>query len=462
MDKKQKLLIEYILADRSVFAKSYRILKPSYFEPPFNVVVEVMLKYFGDHKKPPSVDVIEAETDVKLVERTLDQADISYTLEEIETHCRNKALEEAVLHSADLINEGSTSQIMEVMRQAMTVRLDRNIGMGLFDHAESRILDEEENGQTFSSGLESVDTIIGRMRQPDFGMVYAVSSGGKSLMLGNMSIALSEQELDVVIVTLELKEALYAKRLDAMITGYDINDQWKNANRIEEYYRNKCGGRGNITIKKMVAGSTANDIDAYLLDYSLEKGHYPDVLIVDYLGLMGVDNVRSTNKFDIDHEKSIGLIRMGEMYNMTVISAGQINRDGYDVVKVTAQHCAGGISVINNSDWAIALVANEEDIDNDQVQVQALKIRHTQRQTGSKVLYRNPRTLKFSDNPHTEKNNKISSNVVDRFKKTDENTQVAKGKGNKNKAIEQRSEPKKTSTSTKKRIQSVMDLVKKG
>ena len=461
MDKKQKILIENVIGDHGVFAKSYKILKPSYFTAPLDEVVEFVIKYFQSHRKPPGVDVIEAETDVKLRERVVEEHEMSYTLEEIEDHCRSEALKEAILSSADMIHEGNTSMIMETIRQAMTVRMDRVIGTSLYNNVVERIRVGEETSATYSSGLESVDEIIGRIRIPDFGMVYAVSSGGKSLMLGNMANSFSEQGLEVVIVTLELKEELYSKRMDSIITGYDINEHWKAAEGIAEYYENKCKDRGKITIKKMIAGSTANDIDAYLLDYSLETGRYPDVLIVDYLGLMGVDNIKSNNKFDIDHEKSIGLIRLGEMYNMAVVSAGQINRDGYDVVKVTPQHCAGGISVVNNSDWSIALVATEEDLDNDQVQVAALKIRHTQRQTGAKVIYKNPRTLKFSDEPNFSeyKTPKEGNRILARAKKSEKNDAEPEKVSQNTKQ-----EPKKTTSKGSKgksRVKSAIDLIHK-
>ena len=402
IDKKQKLMIEYMIADNTVFAKCYRVLKPSYFDQPLDLVVECILGYFKKHKQPPSIDVIEAETEVLLKERILEDKDISYTLEEIEEHCQIEAAKEAVLKSADMINEGMSRDIMSVMREAMLVKIDRHVGISIFDNTEQRIIDDGETNVLFSTGILSIDNMIGKIRKPDFGMVYAVSSGGKSLMLANIAIGLARQDLNVHIITLELKEGLYARRIDSMITDFDISHHTQVAAEIDGFYKDHRDEFGDITLKKMIAGTTANDIEAHLLDYSLEKGYYPDAVIVDYIGLMGVDGIKSNNKFDTDHEKSIGLIRLGEMHDMIMISAGQINRDGYDVLKVTPSHCAGGISIVNNSDWSIALVANEEDIDNDQVQAVALKIRHTAKQSGSRILYKNPKTLKFSDSPNAD------------------------------------------------------------
>lgn len=455
IDKKQKLMIEYMIADTSVFAKCYRVIQPSYFDKPLDEVVQCILDYFKKHKQPPSVDVIEAETEILLKERVLETKDISYTLEEIEEHCQIEAAKQAVLHSADLINDGHSRDILSVIREAMMVKMDRHVGMSLFDDTEERILDDQESTVVYSTGIATIDNMIGSIRKPDFGMVYAVSSGGKSLMLANIGIGLARQNLNVHIITLELKESLYARRMDSMITDFDISSHAKVAGEIDQYYKDHRGEFGDITLKKMIAGTTANDIEAHLLDYSLEKGYYPDAVIVDYIGLMGVDGVKSTNKFDTDHEKSIGLIRLGEMHDMIMISAGQINRDGYDVLKVTPSHCAGGISIVNNSDWSIALVATEEDLDNDQVQAVALKIRHTARQSGAKILYKNPKTLKFSDSPNADQVRIASSVRVNRIINKEEANKKTESVDSKQKVREDTPTKKKSEN----RVRSAMDLI---
>ena len=64
IDKKQKLLLEHLFNDYEVFIKAHGILSPDYFDPPLNRVVKYVKSYFGQYHSLPSMDAIEAETDI--------------------------------------------------------------------------------------------------------------------------------------------------------------------------------------------------------------------------------------------------------------------------------------------------------------------------------------------------------------------------------------------------------------
>lgn len=402
---KEKLLVEYLLADKQTFVKCYTMLKPEYFSPPIDRVVEFVLEYFKKHSGVPDVDVIDAEVGVSLKEREeVDESERSYLLEEIEQHCQEAAMSIAVLEAADLISEGNTKDVISLVREAMLVKVDKSIGRELFEDPKTRIEQMEDSVVEYSCGIKEIDEMLGNFRRAEFYMVYAVSGGGKSIFLGNAAGAFAKQGLDVVIVTLELKEDLYCKRLDSMIVGTNLAEHKQKSDTIDEYYSNHRDEFGSIVVKKMPAKTTASEIEAYLMEYHLAKGKYPDALLVDYVGLMGVDGMKNNNnKFDIDHEKALGIIRMAETHDMITFSAGQINREGQDVIKVNPSHCAGGISLINDSDGAFALVASEEDLDNDQVQAQPLKIRHTKKSTGGTTIYRDGTNMRMSGTAFTIK-----------------------------------------------------------
>jgi hypothetical protein len=135
------------------------------------------------------------------------------------------------------------------------------------------------------------------------------------------------------------------------------------------------------------------------MEYHLKYGVYPDALFVDYLGLMGGAKGKNMNKFDEDEIKAFGIRDICVEYDMYGFTAGQINRDGYDVKTLGPQHVAGGISVINASDWAVGLVATEEDVDNNQVQAVQMKIRNGAKTRVPAVLYRCSKTLRIQGTP---------------------------------------------------------------
>jgi hypothetical protein len=58
---------------------------------------------------------------------------------------------------------------------------------------------------------------------------------------------------------------------------------------------------------------------------------------------------------------------------------------------------------VSASDSSVALVASEEDIDNNQMQLIQLKVRNFKKSTQPLTLYRNPHTLRITSSPMTGK-----------------------------------------------------------
>jgi len=399
VDKKQQLLLEYLLSDRTVFVKTVRIMKPSYFEAPLDRVAEFIVSYFEKHHQLPKVDMIEADTGVVLRDREMDEGDISYFLDEFEQHCKNAAMTEAILASVDHINSGDHNAVQELVRKALLVRLDSAVGTNLFDDPYSRITGMAENVDERSCGIPEVDELIGKIRRGELGVFFASTAGGKSVTLANIARNLSLQQLNVLIISLELNEELYSKRMDSIMTGMAIAEHSQLAREISDALLTMQEGCGMITTKKMPYGTSPGDIRAVVMEYHLKYGFYPDALIVDYLGLMGGTRTKGMNKFDEDEIKAFGVRDLCAEYDIYGFTAGQINRDGYDVTNLGPQHVAGGISVINAADWAIGLVATEQDIDNNQVQAVQMKIRNGAKTTKPVVLYRDPKTLRIAGTP---------------------------------------------------------------
>ena len=396
IDPKEKLLLEYLIANKRSMARCVSITKESYFEPPLDRVAKFIVSYYTEYHGCPSTTLINAETGVKLDKYELEDHEEAYFLQEYEAHCRKAAMINAINESVELINNDKEEMIQDLVREALMIRIDNSIGSSLFDDPQKRIEGMVECVDERPIGIPSIDNMIGNVRRGELGIVYAVSAGGKSVTLANIAYHMANQDLDVAIISLELNESLYSKRLDCITTEAPIKNHFDQAETIASKLGQMQPTMGDITVKKMRAKSTPMDIRAYLIEYHLVKGKYPDVLIIDYLALMGTNN-KYHNKFDEHEEITVAVRDMMDEFQMYGFGANQINREGQDLIKVGPQHVSGGLSAIMASDWAIALTASEEDIENNQFVVSQLKIRNAEKTAGSKVLYRDPRTLRIHE-----------------------------------------------------------------
>ena len=399
IDKKQKLLFELAISNSDVFIKCARVLKSSYFDAPLDRVVKFTLDHFNKYHSLPKTKVIDAETGILLEEHDIDESDVLYLLDEIEQFCRDQAMIQAILKSVDLVHSGKVNEVQELVRKALLVKLDDDVGLDLFENPEERIRTMAAMIDERPIGIPNLDQYINNIRRGELGIFYGTSSSGKSVTLANCANLLARQNLDCVIISLELGDLLYAKRMDTIATGFDIGEHENLAPQIAEALGKMKEESGKITIKKMPVGATVSDIRTYLMEYHLKFGKNPDVLIVDYLALMDAETNRGKGAFEEQKEIAFGLRQIAEDIDAYGLSAGQMSRDANDVLKVHAGHVSGGMSVINACDWAVAMVASEEDIDNNQAQVVQLKLRNGARTSKPIMIYRNPKTLEIKDTP---------------------------------------------------------------
>lgn len=412
IEKKERLLLEWVLSDKVIFTQVLRILKPEYFTRPLDAVVEFMIKYHQDHNGIPDVDLIEAEVGVPLRERGMDEGERSYFLNDIEQFCRRAAMQNALLASSEIINDPERlGEAETLVRDALLVKIDNTIGTDIFDNPLGRIESTEEVRDVWYTGIKKIDDITGGTGKGEIGCIFAESSAGKSVLLANITQKLAADKMDVLVISLEMSENLYSQRLDSIITGQSIKEHSELATTIADELEKLKPDYGKITVKRLPYGTTVADIRAIAMEYQLIYGKFPDAFVVDYLALMGSTLGKNAGKFEATEDIAFALKDLMEDTSSRCFTAGQLNREGYDVVAIRPQHVAGGISLVNALDWAVGLAQTEQDIENNQVQAVQMKVRSHDKTRSPSIIYRCPKTLIMQDEPFTDEQRRNSVKV---------------------------------------------------
>ena len=358
-DKKQKLLLEYLVSSTDTYAICQGIIDPEYFDPSLKNTVRFIKEYYEKYHTTPSPEQIEAETDVALQQREIKADQVSFCTSEIEAFCKHSALERAILSSVDLMNKGNYGEIETKIKDALLISLNKDLGLRYFDDPEERLEQMAAANYVMSTGWKAVDDILfGGISRKEILLISANSGGGKSMTLANLGLNFIERGLNVLYISLELAENVIAQRYDTMITGISRR-QWKEY-RNEIAVEVKKKGRkttGTLHIKEMPSGTTANRIKAYLKEFYLQYDFMPDLLILDYLDLMNPnERVDLGNVWIKDKLCSEQLRDIGVEYNLAVATASQLNRSAVGATHHDHSQIAGGISKINTADvyWSIA------------------------------------------------------------------------------------------------------------
>lgn len=360
-DKKQKLLIEYLISSADTYSLCKSIVNSQYFDPEFRNTVKFIDQYYEQYKTTPSVEQIEAQTDLVLKHRSITSDQIEYCANEIETFCRTKAMEHAIIQSSVLLEKGENDKIEELVKQALTVSLNRDMGLNYFADPAGRLSRLMKEPSRTSTGWGDLDEMLaGGIARTEMILFSANSGGGKSIALTNMAVSFASRGFNVMYITLELPEDMVAQRIDTMMTGISTVVWKQKYEQIVSTIDNASSTFGEINIKRMHSHSTSNQIRAYIKDFILKNKYTPDLLIVDYLDLVGANRtVSADNVFEKDKQAAEQLRDIGFDFNMFIATASQQNRLAIEAKEMTQGHIAGGISKINTVDIYISIIMTD-------------------------------------------------------------------------------------------------------
>ena len=361
--KKQKLIIEYLVSSPDLFALCTGIVKAKYFNPEYRSAVAFMQEYYNDHNAIPDVYQVEAETGVDLSPKSITRDQFAYCCKEVETFCKQSAIKQALLVCPELAEKEEYGKIEKIMTDAVTVAITSNLGVDFFVDTRESLARVLATGTTISTGWKEVDAVLfGGIQKKQLILFSAGSGGGKSITMQNLGINLVAQGLNVLYISLELSEDLLSERMAVLLTGVGKMQMRENLEDvlfgISEFASQNQPGK--MMFKQMPAGSTCNDIKAYLKEYELRYGHLPDAVITDYMDLMSpIDKVSADNVFEKDKRVAEELRNLGVEYNLISITASQLNRSSVGVEAINHSHIAGGISKINTADTYITIILSE-------------------------------------------------------------------------------------------------------
>ncbi len=378
----QRVLLSYMLADATSFALCQNIVKPEYFEDKLAPAVSYIKDFADEHKALPNPAQIAAWTQVNIEPFDgVSTQNTEWFLKHVEKFCRYRALELAVLDGVDLLQKGEGAQLEKRVKDAMTISLMRDLGTSYFQDPKSRLERLRDKSNYVSTGWTAMDKkLYGGFTKGSLNIFAGGSGSGKSLFLQNMALNWAFMGMNVVYITLELSEDLVNLRLDSMVTGIGTKSVMRDIEKtsLEVMMIARKNKVGDLKVKKFPeAGTTANDLRAYLKEYEIQEGHKPDALIVDYLDLMHPNNAKIdvSSMFTKDKFVSEELRAIGSEWDFPVVSASQLNRQSVDAQEFDHSHIAGGISKINTADNVFAIFTSNNMKERGVYQLQFLKTR---------------------------------------------------------------------------------------
>lgn len=360
--EKERILVSYYVGNHKLMSMVSPIIEGEYFDPRLSKVINWSKQYFQQYKEPPKFHQVEIETGIKLVEEVqniVDKAEIDWAATELESICKNKAVESALLKSIKLLDENKHSEIIAGLKTAVSVGLTRDLGItNVFDDPRQSLKLMLEQNPLISTGWPDVDERIGGgISRGELVLFLANSGGGKSINKLNLGLNLLLQGFNGAYASLEMGQDVVQKRALAMMTGIGTHNLYSEIDLVEQRLLQNAVNRGQLAVKRFPENRTnVGHLKAWLDSLYETNGFKPDFIIVDYIDITGsLSKTSGDNMFVKDKYVTEEVRSLGYDYNAIMISSSQLGRDAIDAEKLNQAHTQGGMSKINTSDVCIAI-----------------------------------------------------------------------------------------------------------
>jgi len=284
-------------------------------------------------------------------------------IENTEQFLKEKAVYCTMMESAEAISAGEvdTSVILDKFEKSCNISLVTDLGLSVKDNIDDIIEDLTTVEDKIPSNWEWLDDSLdgGFIKQGKSLYVFAGETNiGKSIFLGNVAANIASQGKNVLLVTLEMSELLYARRICTHVSKIPMKEMAVNGASLRAAMTE---GEGNVYIKEFPPSTiTPNTIKAFAKKFT-DQGIHLDAIVIDYLNL--IHSPIGNNSYERIKNVTEQVRAISYVFNCPIISATQLNRAGFDQDNPDLATISESIGLAATADVIMSIFQNDEDRD---------------------------------------------------------------------------------------------------
>lgn len=235
-----------------------------------------------------------------------------------------------------------------------------------------------------STGYASMDTLMGGGFPKDGKFLFTILAevhAGKSALMSNLAVKQVMQGRFAVVISLEMSEMVVSNRASAHFTKMNINKLREEVPQLKQKIKeveNKSNG-GILVIKEFPSDTiTVKHIDSYINELVIKYGRNPDIIFVDYIGLiLPGGNVDPGNLYLKGGKVAKQLRALSYFFKCPVVTAAQLKRSAFNSTEIGMDDTAESVAIPADSDYIVALYQQEGDRELGMIRSVTLKNRLT-------------------------------------------------------------------------------------
>lgn len=380
-DITEDTILLHLLDNQTFLQQVGCYIQPTYFTIKENkIIFETLTDYYREKNYKPEIPIILIEISEKVndkiyenIKNKIEQSfvriqDLNWLIKKTETWCRDRALYLSITKAIDIYSgndETLTRQsIPDLITQSLAINFNTTIGFDWYLDANDRFdrYKNEENKLTFKLPILNAITNGGISRKT-LNLIYGGIHVGKTMTLVHLACDYARHGYNVLYITMEMSEDEILLRMDANLLNIPTlkiqemqkNDYLSRINNLKTNY-------GDIkVIQYATSAAHSGHFKTAINELKLKKRWIPDIVIVDYIGIVASAKLKAGTTNSHFYLKSVAeeLRALAIEYNVAVWSAMQLTRTGMQDSDVEITDIAESIGIPGVCDLIIALTRND-------------------------------------------------------------------------------------------------------
>lgn len=339
-------MLKGLITDKMYLIMCSNVFEKEYFDnSSVGEIFNFSKNYIEEYRTLPPREVILNTLNGEDVANAFREADgiefdisgnYDYLLQQTNNYLKNQAVKIALMKSVSLYERGENlEQVREIIENALIKDIKIDLGLDYFAQLSQRlrkIFNATEQNRVRTYFNEFDELINGGFPPFTLSVICARIHGFKSNTMANFAARQVLHGENVLMLTLEMSEEMFAQRFDSIYSLLDINRMYLGDNKTELVRKLKAikedPNRGNLWIKQFPTGAaTVRDFRIHIRELLL-RGMCPSIVYVDYINLM--KSALSKYKDLYSSVKSIAeeLRALSFEFSIPMVSVSQLNREG--------------------------------------------------------------------------------------------------------------------------------------
>ena len=377
LDYFEKVICYRSLFDSTYLASIVDYIKPKYFKSK-NIakIFEIINDFYIKREKLPTLTEVKVylnteehkESFKQLVESFKDidkNIDKDELYDNTERFIKEKSVYHTMLEVASEITKGNidTSDILNKFETSCNINLVTDRGLDLYRDVDKIIEDLTSVQKAIPSTWEWFDDALNGGFQENGRALYVFAGEtniGKSIFLGNIATNIANQGKNVLLITLEMSELLYARRICTNVSKIPLKELAINSPSLRQALKEQEeSGKGSIFIKEFPPSTvTPNQLKAFIKKI-VDQGIKIDAIVLDYLNLL--HSTVGSNSYERIKNVTEQVRAMTYVFNCPIISATQLNRSGFSSANPDLTTISESVGLAATADVIVSIYQNEED-----------------------------------------------------------------------------------------------------